>query len=344
LWGSAGRAFGPAEPLNVLGVNLLQIGDRKARTAALSVASNSLLVALKVLVGLLIGSVAVLSEAAHSAMDLIAALIAFFAVRASGRAADKEHPYGHGKFENISGVVEALLIFVAAAWIIYEAVRRLIEPRALDMPLWGVGVMLVSAVVNVLISKRLFRVGKETDSVALRADALHLRADVYTSVGVMGALLVVWIVGVVAPSANVHWLDPAVAIAVALLIIKAAFALTREAARDLVDSSLPEEDIGWIADFVRQNWPAVRSFHHLQTRKAGPDRFIDFHVVVDEKMSVAESHALADEIVLSIKKRMPGSRVHIHVEPCDQSCKPSCIEGCIEQENALSNNEVPPAV
>lgn len=279
--------------------------------------------------GLLIGSVAVLSEAAHSAMDLVAALIAFFAVRASSRAADSEHPYGHGKFENLSGTIEALLIFAAAIWIIYEAVQRLLTPQVLEMPAWGAAVMLVSAVVNTLVSRRLFRVGRQADSVALRADALHLRTDVYTSLGVMGALLVVWLVQALAPTADVRWVDPAVAILVALLIMKAAWNLTREATRDLLDSSLPEEDINWIADFVRNNWPAVRSFHHLQTRKAGPDRFIDFHVVVDEGMSVAESHALADEIVVAIKERMPGSRVHIHVEPCDLACTESCASGCL---------------
>lgn len=279
--------------------------------------------------GLLIGSVAVLSEAAHSAMDLVAALIAFFAVRASSRAADSEHPYGHGKFENLSGTIEALLIFAAAIWIIYEAVQRLLTPQVLEMPAWGAAVMLVSAVVNTLVSRRLFRVGRQADSVALRADALHLRTDVYTSLGVMGALLVVWLVQALAPTADVRWVDPAVAILVALLIMRAAWNLTREATRDLLDSSLPEEDINWIADFVRNNWPAVRSFHHLQTRKAGPDRFIDFHVVVDEGMSVAESHALADEIVVAIKERMPGSRVHIHVEPCDLACTESCASGCL---------------
>jgi len=303
--------------------------NNKTRAAVLSVASNTLLIVLKVAVGLLIGSVAVLSEAAHSAMDLVAALIAFFAVRASSRAADSEHPYGHGKFENLSGTIEALLIFAAAIWIIYEAVQRLLTPQVLEMPAWGAAVMLVSAVVNTLVSRRLFRVGRQADSVALRADALHLRTDVYTSLGVMGALLVVWLVQALAPTADVRWVDPAVAILVALLIMKAAWNLTREATRDLLDSSLPEEDINWIADFVRNNWPAVRSFHHLQTRKAGPDRFIDFHVVVDEGMSVAESHALADEIVVAIKERMPGSRVHIHVEPCDLACTESCASGCL---------------
>ena len=129
--------------------------------------------------GLLIGSVAVISEAIHSGMDLLAALIALFAVRASGREADKRHPYGHGKFENLSGSIEAILIFVAAVWIIYEAVCKLLDPQEIDMPFWS-GVMLVSALVNIFVSRRLFKVSEETDSVALKADAWHLRTDVYT--------------------------------------------------------------------------------------------------------------------------------------------------------------------
>jgi len=314
-----------------------ELATRKTRAAALSVASNSLLIILKVVVGLSIGSVAVLSEAVHSAVDLIAAGIALFAVRAASRGADERHPYGHGKFENISGTIEALLIFVAAAWIIYEAVHKLLNPQEIEMLGWGVGVMLVSALMNVLVSARLFRVADQTDSVALRADAWHLRTDVYTSIGVMVGLLVLWVAGMAWPGLDLRWLDPVVAILVALLILKAAYDLTRESARDLLDVSLPGEDVDWIAGFVRQNWPAVRSFHHLQTRKAGSTRFIDFHLVVEESMSVADSHALADEIVAAIKERVPDSRVHIHVEPCDYLCKDACLEGCsVEEETRAS--------
>jgi len=314
----------------------MQLSNKKTSVAVLSVLSNSLLIVLKVVVGLLIGSVAVLSEAIHSAVDLVAAVIALFAVHASSQAKDDRHPYGHGKFENISGTIEAVLIFVAAAWIIYEAVHKLVRPQEIDMPFWGVGVMLVSALVNIFVSKRLFKVGEETDSVALQADAWHLRTDVYTSVGVMVGLLVIWTVGMVSPETDLHWLDPLVAIVVALMIMKAAWDLTRESARDLLDVSLPEEEVNWIAAFVITGWPAVRSFHHLQTRKAGPHRFVDFHVVVDDDMSVRDAHDLGDEIVVAIKQRLPESRVHIHIEPCDFDCKPSCEIGCsVEPEERL---------
>jgi len=313
---------------------------RKAGVAALSVASNSVLIALKLVVGMLIGSVAVISEAIHSAMDLAASVIALFAVRASGREADSKHPYGHGKFENVSGVVEALLIFGAAAWIIYEAIHKLLDPQAVEMPLWGVVVMFISVVMNIVVSRRLFKVGKETDSVALQADAWHLRTDVYTSAGVMLAMGVVLIGRAAAPEVDLSWVDPAAAIAVALLILKAAFELTWSSARDLLDVSLPEEDVSWIPEFIEGGWPVVRSFHNLQTRKSGPYRFIDFHLVVEDSMSVAEAHALGDEIVEAIKDRLPETRVLIHVEPCEYQCGEACEAGCtVPSEDRAAGQE-----
>jgi cation diffusion facilitator family transporter len=302
---------------------------RKTIVAVLSVVSNSVLIVLKLVVGLLMGSVAVISEAIHSGIDLLAAVIALVAVRASSHDPDERHPYGHGKYENISGTIEALLIFGAAIWIIYEAVHKLMSPQQIEMPAWGAGVMLVSVIANILVSRRLFKVGKETDSVALQADAWHLRTDVYTSAGVMAGMLVILIVGMIDSGVDLRWLDPVVAILVATMIMKAAWDLTRESARDLLDVSLPHEDVIWISDFIAEGWPQVRSFHNLRTRKAGPNRFIDFHVVVDEKMSVAEAHALGDEIVVAIKDRIPESRVYIHVEPCDRQCRESCAAGCL---------------
>lgn len=313
-----------------------QVAKKKTGVAMLSVASNSVLIVVKLVVGLLIGSVAVLSEAIHSGMDMAASVIALFAVRASSRKPDERHPYGHGKFENVSGVVEALLIFAAAVWIIYEAIQKLLHPQAVDMPVWGVAVMFVSVMLNIFVSRRLFKVGKETDSVALQADAWHLRTDIYTSAGVMLALAVVMIGKAVAPGVDLSWVDPAAAIAVALLILKAAIELTWRSARDLLDVSLPDEDVSWIGEFIASNWPVVRSFHNLQTRKAGPYRFIDFHLVVEDSMSVADAHALGDEIVEAIKARLPDTRVLIHVEPCEYECKQACVAGCCVSSEARS--------
>ncbi len=307
---------------------MTESAERKTSVAILSVLSNSGLVVLKIVVGLLIGSVSIMSEAIHSGIDLLAAAITFLAVRTSGKEADEQHPYGHGKFENVSGTVEAVLIFVAAVWIIYEAVHRFLKPGAVEMPVWGVAVMFVSAAVNIVVSRRLFKVGKETDSVALQADAWHLRTDVYTSAGVMVGMAAILIGRSVSPGTNLNWIDPTVAILVALMIMRAAYNLTRESARDLLDVSIPAGDIQWINDYIAGMSPPVRSVHKMRTRKAGSHQFIDFHLTVDETMSVAESHALGDEICIAIKKHLPNANVQIHIEPCALECTESCVAGC----------------
>ena len=154
--------------------------NSKIKVARLSIASNSFLIVIKLLAGLFSGSVSVISEAIHSGMDLVAALIAFFSVRISDRPADSKHPYGHGKFENVSGVIEAVLIFIAAVWIILEAVRKLLHQSDVEKIHLGLIVMAISALVNFLVSGKLYKIAKATDSIALEADARHLKTDVYT--------------------------------------------------------------------------------------------------------------------------------------------------------------------
>ncbi|HEX7364642.1 MAG TPA: cation diffusion facilitator family transporter [Dehalococcoidia bacterium] len=317
---------------------------KKSSVAALSVASNSVLVVFKLIVGLLIGSVSVLSEAIHSGMDLIAALIAFFAVRIAGRAADEEHPFGHTKVENISAAVEALLIFAAAIWIIFEAVQKLIHPRPLETVGWGVGIMLVSTIANLIVSQRLFKVGKETDSAALIADGWHLRTDVYTSAGVMVGLGIIWLGARLFPGLNLSWIDPLAAIAVAGLIIHAAYDLTRKAVQDLVDQSMPVEEKEWMENYLSSLYPTVRSFHRLRTRKAGATRFINLHLALDSNLTVAESHSIGDKIVADFKLHFPHDvDVIVHIEPCDGACSPACESGCLlshEEKKAARGGEV----
>jgi cation diffusion facilitator family transporter len=301
----------------------------KQRAAMLSVGSNTVLVIVKLAVGLSIGSVAVVSEAVHSAMDLVAALIAFAAVRASGKPADAGHPFGHGKAENISGAIEALLIFAAAAWIIREAIHKLAQSETLELAHWGAAVMLLSCVLNTAVSSHLFRVARETDSIALEADAWHLRTDVYTSAGVMFALGAIWLGEWLVPGAHFHWFDPVAAIAVALLIVRAAWRLTAESARDLMDASLPAEEEAWIRDYIARLTPTVRGFHRLRTRKAGGRRFIEFHLLVESDMSVEDAHRICDVMQCDIEQRFPFSSVTIHVEPCNGDCRPRCRSGCL---------------
>ena len=304
----------------------------KEKVALLSVISNTTLVVMKLVAGVVIGSVSVMSEAIHSGVDLMAAIIALFSVKTSSLPADGRHPFGHGKIENISGTVEALLIFVAAGWIIWEAVQKLLEPQPMETVGWGVAVMFISAVANQFVARRLFKVGKETDSVALIADGWHLRTDVYTSAGVMAGLALIWGGELLFPGRHFHWLDPVAAIGVAALIIKAAWDLTRQSAGGLMDETLPPEEEEEIRRLICSQVPMVHGFHQLRTRKAGHFRFIEVHIQVDGKMSVDTAHALNDDLVRRIKERFPQATVTVHTEPCNGQCPDKCRAGCLLTE------------
>lgn len=285
--------------------------NKKVRVARLSILSNSFLILLKLLVGLFSGSVSIISEAIHSFMDLLAAIIAFFSVRISDTPADDRHPYGHGKFENISGVIEAFLIFIAAFWIIYEAVKKLIPPSQAEVKDAGIGlgfiVMIISAAVNIIISKKLYKVARETDSVALEADALHLRTDVLTSLGVAIGLALMFITGI-------HILDPIIAILVALLILKESFELFSKAFSPLLDSALPVADLETIKSILQQCCSENMTYHDLRTRKAGNYKYIDFHLNLDENMTVKDAHAICDQIENNIRQAITNAEITIHVE------------------------------
>jgi cation diffusion facilitator family transporter len=307
----------------------MTLQQRKERVALLSVISNAFLVIFKLIVGVLIASVAIMSEAIHSGMDLLASFFAMFSVKTSYVPADDSHPFGHGKVESISGLIEALLIFVAAFWIILEAIRKLGTQQTMEFAGWGVGVMLLSAVLNLIVSQLLFRVGKEADSIALQADAWHLRTDVYTSAGVMVSLAVIWISHKFFPNPNIHWLDPLAGLFVAIFILRAAYNLTVQSIRDLMDAQLPPEEADWIRSMIISRQEAIHGFHQLRTRKAGNFRFIEFHIKVDPQMSVADSHRITEELSRIIENRLPHSSVTIHIEPCDGRCEAKCIAGCL---------------
>ena len=251
----------------------IYILNKKAKTARLSIFSNILLIIIKLVAGLLSGSVSIISEAIHSLMDLIAAVIAFFSVRISSQPPDKGHPYGHGKFENVSGVIEGMLIIVAAFWIIYEAVQRMIQPGEVNLLPLAAGVMATSALVNWFVSKRLYKVGKETDSIALEADALHLKTDVYTSAGVAIGLGLIWFTGY-------HLLDPVIAILVALYILYEAYGLIRKAYLPMLDTSLPLADQQEIKLIINAFMGEDIQYHKFRTRKSGSFKYLDFHLEV----------------------------------------------------------------
>ncbi len=288
--------------------------NKKVSIARLSVVSNSLLIIMKVIVGILSGSISILSEAIHSFMDLLAAIIAFFSVKISDTPADERHPYGHGKFENISGVIEAILIFVASGWIIVEAVKKIIHLHPVEKIGLGILVMAISAVVNFFVSRKVYKVAKSTDSIALEADALHLKVDVYTSLGVAVGLLLMMILDQFISSTLVHYLDPVIAIMVALLILRESFILFKKAYAPLLDEALSEEEVKQITLLIGKYCSETVNYHGLRTRKAGNYRYVDFHLNVPAWKSVKEAHDLCDAIEAEIKSAMDLTEVTIHVE------------------------------
>ncbi|MEP6757200.1 MAG: cation diffusion facilitator family transporter [Chthonomonadales bacterium] len=284
-----------------------QLMDRKSQAAKLSVYSNSCLTLLKLIAGVTTGSISVLSEAMHSAVDLIASSIALFAVRVADLPPDEDHPYGHGKIESLSGVAEAILIFLAGAYIIFEAAHRLWNKEGPHRPDLAMVVMGISAVVNICISRHLFKVAKESESIALEADAQHLRSDVWTSLGVIVGLgLVYW--------TGLAWIDSAAAIAVAIFILQVSWRLTRGALDPLLDSQLPQEDIDAVREILTSD-PNVLDFHKLRTRRSGSYRYIDAHVLMEDSLTLLESHDLTEALEDRLRLRLPNVMVTLHTEP-----------------------------
>lgn len=286
----------------------------KNKAAMLSIVSNSILIVLKLIVGIMMQSVSVISEAVHSGLDLIAALIAWFSIREAGKPADDEHHFGHGKIENVAGTIEAILIFGAAFYIIWEAVHKLrVGNFEIESLGWGAAVMAISAIANYLVSRHLLSVAIKTDSIALEADALHLRTDVYTSVGVLGGLIAIKLTGIAI-------LDPIVAIAVALMIIKAAWDLTKTAFFHVLDVKLPDDEEALIHDVMASYNGRFIEYHKLRTRKSGHVRHIDMHLVVPKLMTVEAGHTLAHQISAEIEKCLSYSHILVHIEPCESIC------------------------
>jgi len=277
--------------------------------AALSIASNSLLITIKLAVGLMSGSISIVSEAIHSGMDLLASFIAFFSLRIAGTPADEGHPFGHGKFENVSSALEAFLIFAAAILIVVKAVFKIRAGAEIELAEAGMAVMLVSVLMNLAVSRRLLQVARANDSLALEADARHLTTDIYTSVGVLVGLVIIRFTGL-------HWLDPVVAIGVALLITKTAVDLTRKAFVGLVDISLPQKELDIIRAAVSEHGGETIGFHDLRSRKAGRERYVELHLVFAKDAHVEEAHRLCDHLEADIRSKLPYSNVTIHIEPC----------------------------
>jgi cation diffusion facilitator family transporter len=284
----------------------------KVRTASLSVASNSALILLKVVAGTITGSVALLTEAVHSSVDLVASIVAFFSVRKAGEPADESHRYGHERFENLAAAIEGILILVGSAVIAFEAIRRLLGHGQVRTVGLGIAVVAVSIVVNLVVSATISRNAKRTESAALFGDATHLRTDALTSAGVLLALVLIKLTGA-------QWIDPVMALVVATVIVFTGVRLLLRSSRVLVDEALPPEEVAAIRESIEEfGARGVAGYHELRTRRAGSRRYVDMHVQFRAGTSLEEAHRTAHQLQDLIGKRLKGADVLIHLEPQDR--------------------------
>ncbi len=290
--------------------------SKKTRAAGLSIASNAILIGLKLAAGAITGSIAIITEAVHSSVDLMASVIAFLSVRKADEPADADHPYGHAKIENLAAAIEGMLILVGAGIIVFESVRRLVDVPEVKSLGVGIGVIGFSAVANLCVSSYLYRQAALTESPALEGDAAHLRTDAATSAGVLVALVVVEVTGVT-------WLDPATALVVAVAIVFAGIKILSRSSRVLVDEALPEAELDAVRQaFEEHGASELQGFHKLRARRAGSRRYIDMHVQFEDGTTLRRAHELAHELQADIRGRLRGADVLIHLEPSDSSEPP----------------------
>jgi cation diffusion facilitator family transporter len=284
--------------------------DKRLRTVLFSISSNFLLLVLKLVAGVLTGSVSVLSEAAHSATDLVASVVAFVAVRRSVSPPDESHHYGHGRFENLAGAFEGVILLGVGLWVIFGSVNKVVYGAELELLGLGIGVMALSAVVNLFVSLWLLRVAHETDSRALEAEGYNLRTDVWGALGVALGLVAASVTG---------WtvLDPIIASLIGLAILWTALRLISGSTRILLDESLPPKELEVIERLIEgevASEEAIRGFHKLRARKSGPQRHIDFHLQLKAETTLGEAHKISDVLEESIRRSLPNSDVLIHLE------------------------------
>ncbi len=286
----------------------------KLRAARTSIAVSLSLALLKLVTGILTGSMAVLASAVDSLLDILMSGVNYLAIHQADQPADQDHPFGHGKYETLATIIQALIITLSGAWIILESVRRLIAGTALTALTGGILALLASTAASLAISRYLRRIAQQTDSSALAADALHFAMDVYSNLALFAGLVIIQFV-------NVPWLDPVLSLLVGLYIISEAVKLLRHGLRDVLDEELPPEIRDRIIALI-ESYPDERiDYHKLRTRRAGSQKIMDFHLNVCKYLTVKEAHDIADRLEKRIKSEIRGADVTIHIEPCQ---RPDC--------------------
>jgi len=286
----------------------------KSRAAKLSIASVSLLLVIKVVASFLTGSISIRADAVHSFIDLSGVIIGYIGIRISDKPPDEQHAFGHGKAENVAGVIIGSLIFIAAAAIVYEAVRRLIYGGAVELLTTGIYITAAAVVINGVTSWYALKTARSTESVALEATGRDLLADVLSSVAVLVGLILVRFTGLTI-------LDSIVALLVAALIARTAYVTLKRSIGDLVDVKLPEAEENIIRSAIMEHFGELVDFHKLRTRKAGSQRYVDLHLVMPGNVSLNEAHQLCDHLERDIGEKLHDASVIIHVEPCSQECE-----------------------
>jgi cation diffusion facilitator family transporter len=292
------------------------VGNAPARIAAISLGVTASLLILKLVLGLVSHSIAVLSDAVDSGTDLVGGMAAFVSVQISRRPADESHPYGHGKVEAVSASVAATIIGLGGGFITYQAIHRLVEGSPEIRVGVGLIAMVIAAVANIVMAIFMRREAKRSNSMALSAEATHLRTNVVQAGAIIAGLVLV-----AATGRSVF--DPLTALVLAAYMAWAAVGLVHTALNDIMDAALPAEETSAIADIIRDHEHEIRSYHRLRTRRSGTTREIDMHLLFDAKRTVAEVHDTTDHIADEIRRKLPGSIVVIHVEPDDSVTRDS---------------------
>ena len=283
-----------------------------------SIVMNLVLFILKLIVGFFTMSMAILSDAIDSGIDVVTSAMARYSVKVANEPADERHTYGHGKFENLSGFIQAIIVVVIAIFILAESIRRIFTGIDLEMLEYGIIIMFISMAGKLAISQNLLRVAKKHDSIAMEANALNLRADVWMSMGVLISLSIIWFT--VGQYPDIIYLDPVVAIIIAFLIIKAGFDIAKRSSQDLLDERIPEDEQAIIQEILDSHSADYLEFHRFRARKSGAERHIDMHLVLPKEKSLEEAHELTDRIEKEISNKLKNATVVIHMEPCEGEC------------------------
>lgn len=282
--------------------------DIASRAAMLSFGANAVLMALKITIGLMFGSVAVLGDGVDSGEDVLASGLAFFTVRLALQPADLSHPYGYGKAESLAALSQAALIASGAAFIAIAAIRRLVVGDA-DIAVGpSLATMIVTALVNLGVMAYAFRAARISGSVAIASDARHLTTNVVQAVAVIVGLILVGVTGE-------HRYDPIVALLLAAYLAWIAYSILRVALSELIDTALPAEEVALLETCLAHEAHGVRGYHALRSRKSGREKYIELHVLIDPALSVSEAHLRVEEIERDIQGLVPGAIVSIHVDP-----------------------------